>query len=118
MSNSEGLIKEVRLQLQSIAELLHELDEYLRQFQIARQVMTAEAPHNPAADYPVQTDTTDPRQPYLAGRQPRRDGDSYGTVVTPTTGGAHGQAVDPTGEGQRQRQAAREETGRDNPGAI
>jgi len=33
------------------------------------------------------TETVDSRQPYLAGRQPRRDGDNF---FTPSTGGAHG----------------------------
>lgn len=32
----------------------------------------------------------DPRRSYLAGRQPRVDGDSYGSVPRPTAGGAHG----------------------------
>jgi hypothetical protein len=77
--STEDVIEEVRLQLQGITELLHELDEYLRQFQAA----TAMSP-TPAAT------TADSRQPYLAGRQPRRDGDSYATVAASTVGGAHG----------------------------
>ena len=64
--------------IEGIERTLQEISDYLTWL---RQDRFVEARRNA---------TVDRRQPYLAGRQPRRDGDSYGTVPRSTTGGAYG----------------------------
>ena len=85
-SDYDEIVGEVRLRVQALAELLNELDDYLAQLR-RETVVQVEKLAGPAAaeiimarTYESAADTTDPRRPYLAGRQPRRDGDTYGSV--------------------------------------
>ena len=55
-----------------------------------REIGAYRSPRAGASSWPPTT-TEDTRDPYLSGRQPRRDGDSYGSVASSTRGGADGQ---------------------------
>lgn len=96
----EEMIKETRLQLQKVSECLHMIDEYLHELLHKRAVADIneamrtgnEIPEDELQDivtrgYQTRDITTDPRYPYQNQRQPRRDGDSYGTVPAPSSEG-------------------------------
>jgi hypothetical protein len=76
--DTKKIMEDIRQSLEGLARAANEISEYLTYL---RQQRTPPAPVEAPADA---------RKPYLAGRQPRRDGDSYGTVPRPSTGGAYG----------------------------
>ena len=106
----KDLVERTRKTLQDIADMLKELDDYMVQLKaeteqfieglqqrtlVVRQLgepPTKGIVHRGIPHSWPPTTTVDTRDPYLSGRQPRRDGDSYGSVspLTPR-GGAHGQ---------------------------
>jgi hypothetical protein len=87
-------IKEVRLQIQAVMDMLNEIDAYLYQIISARELRDdALGPEQSDIAARLNAATrprvsSDSRQPYLAGRQPRRDGDSYGSVQPVAAGGS------------------------------
>lgn len=94
MDNPKELIESARMSIQSLREILEDIDECLKRLHencIAQTVVEAAGvtPSPPLMNMRTlrEVATTDPRFPYLAGRQPRRDGDSYGTVPEPTDQG-------------------------------
>ena len=103
LNEMTDLINEYLLDLRrqteaEIAELQHRVAAQRVQDQIAprpdwlKQVAPMGMVNDGEPTYPLPIDTTDPRRPYLAGRQPRRDGDTYGSVTPlgPAQGGPSG----------------------------
>ena len=72
------ILEDVRQSVESLARSANEITDYLAWM----RSKVAERESAPLT-------FIGPRS-YLAGRQPRRDGDSYGIGPVPTTGGAHG----------------------------
>ena len=111
---NKDLVERTRKTLLEIDQMVANINGYLAELhrQTEREIAelqrrTGVAPTNivypskaaSARTWPPTT-TEDTRDPYLAGRQPRRDGDSYGSVALGTArGGAHGEK----GEGLRKR---------------
>lgn len=93
------LIERIRNDLDSMADSLNSINDALERLRrktdedianLARRALAAEAAARVRP--PEARDTVpDPRFPYIAGRQPRRDGDSFGTHPKPTQGGVDGQ---------------------------
>lgn len=99
-------IKDVRLVVQRLTETVNEIDEYLVRLhnelawpeinesmrtkdEVTQEEINAAMVSQQEVEHSVrlQDVTGDPRYPYLAGRQPRRDGDSYDTVPAPHKAG-------------------------------
>lgn len=94
----KDLIDQTRKMVEDIRVLLQNINEYLWALRRQTEKEIADIESRQAA-----RDTApDPRQPYLAGRQPRRDGDSYGSVQPVAAGGSLDHdpagAVRPTGK--------------------
>lgn len=96
---TEQLRDDIRRTLQSLHDNLLELDDYLTRLraQTLANVDAAIRQGIVQADELLQArdTTTDSRRPYLAGRQPRRDGNSFGTVLPASSGGTDEATKDP-----------------------
>ena len=91
------IVERVRKSLTAIADTLQELNDYLTELRqrtdeeiasLARRTLAAQAAARvqpaPVPGEPIKQETVpvyDPRFPYVAGRQPRRDGDSFARVA-------------------------------------
>ena len=94
------IVERVRKSLTAIADTLQELNDYLTELRqrtdeeinsLARRTLAAQAAARVQPGEPIKHETVptyDPRFPYTAGRQPRRDGDSFARVPDPK-GAAH-----------------------------
>lgn len=98
---NKDIVEEVRKTLQQVHDTLEEINRYLGELRSDAEIVERLHVKDSAQYHEATTlETTDPRKPYLAGRQPRRDGDSFGTVLPSSTeGGTDGT----TAEGKRQR---------------
>ena len=99
---NKDLVERTRQTLLAIDRMMQEINGYLTKLRRQADGEIAElqrrthnvtlkqtAPMNGEAgahSWPPTT-TEDTRDPYLSGRQPRRDGDSYGTVASAVTRG-------------------------------
>lgn len=91
---NKDIVEEVRRTLQQVQNMLEEINRYFDELRKRTDAEIVELARRTARDI-----TDDPRHPYVAHRQPRRDGDSFGTVLPSSTeGGTDGT----TAEGKRQ----------------
>ena len=107
----DELREDIRRTLQAINDNLLELNDYLTRLRretvaeineamrTGNEVSDQELRATLFAEYPTLIETLDTRLPYQNQRQPRRDGDSYGSV-TPLkdAGGADGTKTTDPGE--------------------
>ena len=106
---NKDLVEKTRQTLLAIDRMVQEINGYLVQLRRQADSEIAElqrrtgtitgerpsigfnvAPKAGGSSWPPTT-TEDTRDPYLSGRQPRRDGDSYGSVAASTRGGEDGE---------------------------
>lgn len=110
------LVERIRKSLTMMADTLNDINDYLTQLRkqtdeeiatLARRTLAAQATAG-VFTAPAVEPALDPRRPYTAGRQPRRDGDSFGRVPK-TQGGVDGK-TESVEQQQRRAQPARKET--------
>ena len=107
----KNMIKQCRLLVQELEEHIREIDEYLVRLMAERENCppASESEYVSRLENEVRAQdlrpggfeviTDDPRRPYQNQRQPRRDGDSYGSVLPPKdAGGADGTKTTDGGE--------------------